>query len=113
MPFTIHLREFDAIHTLYFLIDKSVKFWVSRVLALVNHFYKIIDDSSSELTSGVEAYGNTWVEQVAFARPLSNGHRFRESKGNAQPRRFIPASSVADRILDSLELAQQNYFYGP
>ncbi|KAJ8444488.1 hypothetical protein Cgig2_024052 [Carnegiea gigantea] len=69
VPFTVHFREFDASHTLYFLIDKFVKVRVSRVLALVNHLYTIIDDSSSELTSGVEAYGDTWVEQVAFARP--------------------------------------------
>ncbi|KAJ8426741.1 hypothetical protein Cgig2_003634 [Carnegiea gigantea] len=81
VPFTIQVREFDASHTLYFLVDKIVKVRVSRVLALVNHCYKIVDDSSLELTFGVGAYGATWGEQFAFARPFSYRHRFQESKG--------------------------------
>ena len=69
MPFTVQVSEFDASHTFYFLVDKFVKVRVYRVLALVNHCYRIIDDSSSELTFQVGTYGVTWVEQVAFARP--------------------------------------------
>ncbi|KAJ8440177.1 hypothetical protein Cgig2_003502 [Carnegiea gigantea] len=59
VPFTVQVREFDASHTLYFLVDKIVRVRVSRVLALLNHCYKIVDDSSSELTFGVRAYGAT------------------------------------------------------
>lgn len=113
VPFIVQVSEFDASHTFYFLVDQLVKVWVYRVLALVNHCYKIFDDSNSELTFEVGTYRVTWVEQVAFARPLSNGHRFRESKGGAQPFGFMSAVSAVDRVSVSPELLQPSYFYGP
>ncbi|KAJ8446766.1 hypothetical protein Cgig2_000777 [Carnegiea gigantea] len=113
VPFTVQVSEFDASHTFYFLVDQFVKVRVYRVLALVNHCYKIFDESNSELTFEVGTYGVTWVEQVAFARPLSNGHRFRESKGGAQPSGFMSVVSAIDRISVSPELLQPSYSYGP
>lgn len=113
MPFTVQVTEFDASHTFYFLVDKFIKVQVYRVLALVNHSYNIVDDSNSELTFEVGKYGFTWVEQVAFVRPLSNGHRFRESKGGAQPSGLMSAVSAVDRISVSPELLRQSYSYRP
>ncbi|KAJ8446776.1 hypothetical protein Cgig2_000787 [Carnegiea gigantea] len=107
------VSEFDASHTFYFLVDQFVKVRVYRVLALVNHCYKIFDESNSELTFEVGTYGVTWVEQVAFASPLSNGHRFRESKGGAQPSGFMSVVSAIDWISVSPELLQPSYSYGP
>ncbi|KAJ8436403.1 hypothetical protein Cgig2_021440 [Carnegiea gigantea] len=69
-----------------------------RGSGLGDHCYKIVDNSSSELSFGVGAYEATRVKQFAFARPFNYGHRFRKRKGGTQPCGFMSAFSVANWI---------------